>query len=239
MSDQRLLFRKEGLAIYISHLDLMRTFQRAFKRAGIQIRHAGAFNPHPVISVAIPLPLGYSSTCELLDFGLESGCILEEVPEKLNAVLPQGLTVVKGYEATRPIKEIGKLVWELVLVYDNGIPRGTEAALDELFRRPELLMRKKSKKAKSGFTTVDLIPLIGQYSMDRRDNELHLTIQLAGQNPGLNPNLLLEAIARECPGFQPDFLRACRLDVLDLDGQRFDGEERGPVNVEPDFFKKI
>ncbi len=226
MSDQRLLFRKEGRAIYISHLDLMRTFQRAFQRAGIQIRHAGAFNPHPFIAVAIPLSLGYSSVCELMDFGLESGCALEEVPGKLNPVLPEGLSVVKAYNATRPTKEIGKLVWDLALVFDGGIPQGVEAGLDELFDRPELPMRKKSKKAKSGFTTVDLIPLIGRRSMERRGSELHLTIDLAGQNPGLNPGLLQEAIAQFYPQFQPDFLRACRLDILDLDGQRFEGELR-------------
>jgi radical SAM-linked protein len=226
MSDQRLLFRKEGRAIYISHLDLMRTFQRAFKRAGIQIRHAGAFNPHPFISVAIPLSLGYSSVCELMDFGLESGCTLEEVAEKLNPVLPEGLTVIKAYDATRPTKEIGKLVWELELIYDNGIPDGAEEGLNELFSRPELVMQKKSKKAKSGFTTVDLIPLIGRHSMKRRDNVLCLTIDLAGQNPGLNPNLLQDAIGQEYPALKPDFLRACRLDILDGEGNRFEGDLR-------------
>jgi radical SAM-linked protein len=226
MSDQRLLFRKEGRAIYISHLDLMRTFQRAFKRAGIQIRHAGAFNPHPFISVAIPLSLGYSSVCELMDFGLESGCTLEEVAEKLNPVLPEGLTVIKAYDATRPTKEIGKLVWELEFIYDNGIPDGAEEGLNELFSRPELVMQKKSKKAKSGFTTVDLIPLIGRHSMKRRDNVLCLTIDLAGQNPGLNPNLLQDAIEQEYPALKPDFLRACRLDILDGEGNRFEGDLR-------------
>jgi radical SAM-linked protein len=226
MSDQRLLFRKEGRAIYISHLDLMRTFQRAFKRAGIQIRHAGAFNPHPFISVAIPLSLGYSSVCELMDFGLESGCTLEEVAGKLNPVLPEGLTVIKAYDATRPTKEIGKLVWELEFIYDNGIPDGAEEGLNELFSRPELVMQKKSKKAKSGFTTVDLIPLIGRHSMKRRDNVLCLTIDLAGQNPGLNPNLLQDAIEQEYPALKPDFLRACRLDILDGEGNRFEGDLR-------------
>jgi radical SAM-linked protein len=204
----------------------MRTFQRAFKRAGIQIRHAGAFNPHPFISVAIPLSLGYSSVCELMDFGLESGCTLEEVAEKLNPVLPEGLTVIKAYDATRPTKEIGKLVWELEFIYDNGIPDGAEEGLNELFSRPELVMQKKSKKAKSGFTTVDLIPLIGRHSMKRRDNVLCLTIDLAGQNPGLNPNLLQDAIEQEYPALKPDFLRACRLDILDGEGNRFEGDLR-------------
>ena len=57
----RLLFSKTGRAKYISHLDLMRTFQRAFFRSGIQIRHTEGFNPHPFVSIALPLSVGYSS----------------------------------------------------------------------------------------------------------------------------------------------------------------------------------
>jgi hypothetical protein len=134
--------------------------------------------------------------------------------------------VIKAYDATRPTKEIGKLVWELELIYDNGIPDGAEEGLNELFSRPELVMQKKSKKAKSGSTTVDLIPLIGRHSMKRRDNVLCLTIDLAGQNPGLNPNLLQDAIGQEYPALKPDFLRVCRLDILDGEGNRFEGDLR-------------
>ena len=65
----RLLFSKTGRAKYISHLDLMRTFQRAFFRSGIQIRHTEGFNPHPFVSIALPLSVGYSSQCEILEFG--------------------------------------------------------------------------------------------------------------------------------------------------------------------------
>jgi radical SAM-linked protein len=222
MSDQRLLFRKEGRAVYISHLDLMRTFQRAFLRAGIGIRHTGGFNPHAFVSIAVPLSLGYGSVCELLDFGLESGATMEEVPEKLNRVLPEGITIVKCYEATRPVKEIGKLLWKLELEYDNGVPDRAEDKLSELFSRPELVMQKKSKKAKSGFTTVDLIPLMGEYRMEReKDNTLTLYIQLAGQNPGLNPSLLSEAISVHYPELTCDFLRATRQAVFDLWGEPF------------------
>ncbi|MCD8145126.1 MAG: TIGR03936 family radical SAM-associated protein [Oscillospiraceae bacterium] len=231
MSDQRLLFRKEGRAIYISHLDLMRTFQRAFLRAGISIRHVGKFNPHPFISVAVPLSLGFSSQCELLDFGLEGGCTLEEVPARLNPALPEGLTILGAYEASRPTKEIGKLIWRLELLYDSGVPQGAEEQLTALFSRPALVMQKKSKKAKSGFTTVDLIPLMGAYRMERSEEALTLTIALAGQNPGLNPTLLGEAIGQECPGLKPDFLRACRVDILDQSGERFEGAQRDALTA--------
>ena len=68
----RALFEKVGTARFISHLDLMRLFQRAFKRAGLPLTHTQGFNPRPSVSIALPLSLGAESYCELLDFDLES-----------------------------------------------------------------------------------------------------------------------------------------------------------------------
>ena len=76
MPDQRILFSKSGTAKYISHLDLMHTMERAFLRAGITIRHTAGFHPHPYVSIPLPLPLGFSSQCELMEFGLEEGCTI-------------------------------------------------------------------------------------------------------------------------------------------------------------------
>ena len=68
MSKLRLLFIKEAQASYISHLDLLRTFQRAFPRTELDIKHSQGYHPHPIISIVLPLPVGQSSDCELLDF---------------------------------------------------------------------------------------------------------------------------------------------------------------------------
>ena len=67
----RALFEKTGNARYISHLDLMRLFQRAFKRAGLPLTHTQGFNPRPSVSIALPLSLGVESRCEILYFDLE------------------------------------------------------------------------------------------------------------------------------------------------------------------------
>ena len=66
----RLLFEKTGTAVWISHLDLMRLFQRAFKRAGFPLTHTQVYNPRPSVSIALPLSVGIESQCELLDFDL-------------------------------------------------------------------------------------------------------------------------------------------------------------------------
>ena len=71
----RLLFEKRGDAVYLSHLDLMRVFQRAFKRADILIWHSQGFSPRAYVSIALPLPVGMESRCEILDFEIEDGAV--------------------------------------------------------------------------------------------------------------------------------------------------------------------
>ena len=61
----RLLFEKAGDAVYLSHLDLMRVFQRAFRRADIMIWHSQGFSPRAYVSIALPLPVGSESCCEI------------------------------------------------------------------------------------------------------------------------------------------------------------------------------
>ncbi|MDR3206846.1 MAG: TIGR03936 family radical SAM-associated protein, partial [Oscillospiraceae bacterium] len=70
MLKARISFAKTGRARYISHLDLMRTLQRSFARAGLPLGYTEGFNPHPYLSVARPLPVGVAGLGELADFGL-------------------------------------------------------------------------------------------------------------------------------------------------------------------------
>ena len=98
----RLRYGRSGSAVWISHLDMMRLFQRAFARAGIRIRHSAGFNPHALISIALPMSVGTASVCELLDFSVESGCDdLGSLPARLNACLPGGVRVFEAYESER------------------------------------------------------------------------------------------------------------------------------------------
>ena len=91
----RLAFTKADTAKFISHLDLMRTFQRSFLRAGIHIKHTEGFNPHAFVSIPLPLSVGYSSSCEVLECQVLD-TPLEEVPRRMNAALPAGITVQEG-----------------------------------------------------------------------------------------------------------------------------------------------
>jgi len=221
MSDQRLLFSKSGRACYISHLDLMRTFQRAFLRAGVSIKHTEGFNPHAFVSIALPLAVGYSSGCELLDFVLLDGGSKEEVPEQLNRVLPEGIFVQKCYDGEQPVKKLAWVDWTVALEYDKGVPEGAKEALEELLGRDSLVIQKKSKKAKRGFTEVDIIPSVRSFQVTEGEKNVLLRAVLSAQNPGLNPELILTAFRQACPELAPDLVRCHRNEVLDGGGKVF------------------
>ena len=214
MPKHRLAFSKADTAKFISHLDLMRTFQRAFLRAGIAVKHTEGFNPHAFVSIPLPLSVGFSSACEVLECQVLN-VPLEEVPARMNAALPAGITVTRCYEAVRPVKELCYVNYIVTLEYEAGAPFGTERDIQALLERDSLVMTKRSKKAKSGFTEVDLIPLIARASVEERRDTIALDLVLKAQNPGLNPELVVAAVREHCPDASPDFVSIHRRAVLD------------------------
>lgn len=213
MSKLRLLFVKEGPAAYISHLDLLRTVQRAFPRTELQLRHSHGYHPHPIISIVLPLPVGQSSQCELLDFEVTQDTDGAGIAEKLNGGMPEGLRVLECYEARRPVRELAYLKARLELEYGGGVPEGTVDALRELFGRPELVIQKRTKRKE--LADVDIAPMIRSTVFEVRPDMLVVTAVVQAQNPGLNPALLEKAIQTWRPDLTPDFTRVRRLEMLD------------------------
>ena len=235
MSKLRLLFVKEGTAAYISHLDLLRTVQRAFPRTELEIKHSQGFHPHPIISIVghrqgqhngdpiisivLPLPVAQSSDCELLDFEVTQDTDGSGIAEKLNEGLPEGLRVLDCYEAKRPVRELAYLRADMELEYDHGVPEGAAEALMELFHRPELLIEKRTKRKQ--LAEVDIAPMIRSIAFAEEKNLLRAAVTVRAQNPGLNPQLLEKAIARYRPDLSPDFVRVRRRELLDEAGEIF------------------
>lgn len=221
MPKDRLLFEKTGRAKYISHLDLMRTFQRAFLRSDIPIKHTEGFNPHPFISIALPLSLGFSSACEILEFGLLEGTGHADVPARLNAVLPEGVVVKECYPGERSLKELALLEY----VVDVELDRDRQGLIDVwsgAMCRESWVIEKRSKKAKSGVTALDLAPLIKEFTFtDSENTGVRLTCMLAAQNQGLNPSVMVTALTEEFPDFAPAFVSYHRARVLDGEGKEF------------------
>lgn len=210
----RLLFEKTGNAIWISHLDLMRLFQRAFKRAGLPLTHTQGYNPRPSVSIALPLSVGIESSCELLDFDLDGDAksTCNEIKEHLNAALVAGVRVLEVYEDGRKIRDLSLLSCQVELEYDNGVPAGCADAIRELFKREELLVPKKSK---NGPTDQDIIPLIKELSVAEDGNTVILNALICCQNPSLSPTQLAAAVERYLPDRKPDFSKCRRTELYD------------------------
>lgn len=219
MSKLRLLFIKEAQASYISHLDLLRTFQRAFPRTELDIKHSQGYHPHPIISIVLPLPVGQSSDCELLDFEVTQDTDGSGIAEKLNTGMPSGLRVLDCYPAVRPVRELTYLRADLTLEYDNGVPENAVARLTELLGRQELVIQKRTKR--KDLADVDIAPMIKGFSFTDGEGVVTGTVTVLAQNPGLNPQLLEKAVERYLPELTPDFLRVRRRAILDAEGRDF------------------
>ena len=216
----RLLFEKTGNAVWISHLDLMRLFQRAFKRAGLHLTHTQGFNPRPSVSIALPLSVGVASACELLDFDLDGDeASADDICLRLNSALVAGVKVLQVYEAGRKLRDLALLHSVVALEYDNGVPNGAAKAISELFHRKQLSVPKKTK---SGVQDQDIIPMLRKIDVQQiDDNTVVLTILGCCQNPTLNPAQLTAAIEKYLPELKPDFVRICRQEIYNTDRELF------------------
>jgi len=216
----RALFEKTGPAAYISHLDLMRLFQRSFKRAGLPLTHTKGFNPRPSVSIALPMSLGVESVCELLDFELEEdGFTCEEIRDRLNRNLTEGVRILNVYDDGAKLKHLAYLSCELTLEYDGGVPANTEEKLIKLFELPELVVEKKSK---NGITQQNIIPMILEIQVETvHSKALRMHASICCQNPTLNPSQLIVAIAKYQPELSPDFVRICRREIYNTNKEIF------------------
>ena len=210
----RLLFEKTGSAVWMSHLDLMRLMQRAFKRAGLPLTHTHGFNPRPSVSIALPLSVGVESVCEILDFDLEGELPpMETIQTRLNAALVPGITVRQVYMDGRKIRDLALLRCRLGLEYDGGIPAGATDAIATLFARESLMVEKKSK---NGILEQDIRPMIREMSVAQTgEKELRVEALITCQNPSLNPMQLYGAIVRYLPEVAPDFCTCRREELYD------------------------
>ena len=216
----RLLFSKMGEAVWISHLDLMRLFQRAFKRSDLPLTHTQGYNPRPSVSIAMPLSVGVESVCELLDFELEGEyCSCEEIVARLNGALVKDVEVLKCYPDGKKIKELAYLSATLTLEYDAGIPTNAEAEIRELFSREMILVEKKGK---NGPQEQNIAPMIRALDLSVVDEQtLQIQALVCCQNPSLNPMLLAAAIDRYMPDCKPDFVRCRREEIFDANNEIF------------------
>ena len=212
MDKLRLRFKKTGRAVYISHLDLMQTMQRAFSRAGYELKYSEGFNPHPQISIAPPLSVGTASLCEIMDFKLKEEADISEIPARLTAALPEGIEVTDCYEPQRKAAELKYLKVAGIFEYDERDAERMAEALRDFYSAGEIVI---SKKTKRGIGQTDIKPAIREIGFEAKDKAVELEAVISAQEPTLNPELLAEALRQLASDIAPDFAKFTRLESYD------------------------
>ena len=212
MDKLRLRFSKTGRAVYISHLDLMQTMQRGFARAGYALKYSEGFNPHPQISIALPLSVGAASVCELMDFRLKEEVDLAALPQRLTAALPEGIEVTEAYEAVVKCANIKWLQIEGLFEYDKRPYDVMAQALTDFYARNSIIITKKTKR---GMGETDIRPAIRSIAFTAAEEGVSVSAVISAQEPTLNPELLNDALRQLQPDIAPDFAKFTRRETFD------------------------
>jgi radical SAM-linked protein len=194
------MYAKEGPARYISHLDLIRAFERAARRAGLPLAFTQGFNPHPKLSFAAPLAVGTAGKAEFADLELNGNISAGIVAKSLSVVMPEGLRVIEirlvsdsapalmaavdlaGYTARAALK--APLVKEMV-----------DQAIAEFLAQPEILVERRNKSGDMKFFNIK--PGICTMSVQINDDIIVLDAELkTGSSGNIRFEELLGAFTR-------------------------------------------
>lgn len=189
MKNVRIWFSKTGAACYISHLDLTRCMSRALRRAGLPVWYTEGFSPRILMGFAVPLSLGFESPRESMDIRLIEEIQKEELLQKLNGALPPD---IRAFDVTEPVESINDIAFADYRMTFSGVPQMAER-LRELLAQEKIEVIKHSKK---GPKPVDIRPFFADASLkETGDDSCELCCVLpAGNNGGINPMLLAEAL---------------------------------------------
>ena len=214
----RLVVAKEGRSAYISHLDMMRTLTRALARAELPLRHSEGFHQRAYLSLVRPLSLGYESDGELCDVVLARRCDPAALPERINRVLPEGLTVKSASENAVNGREIVRSRYEISAEMPEGCTAGLKERLAALWLAPDFSVMKRTKKG--DYRRTEAAEQIRSVTVEETADGLKIVAVLKDAPDGsLNPSYLIEA-ARQQADFFPVFVRFRRTGFFDAGGER-------------------
>lgn len=199
----RIKFSKEGPVKFIGHLDVMRYFQKAVRRAKIDIAYSEGFSPHQIMSFAAPLSVGHESSGEYFDVELCSLTSEEDVKNRLNRVMAEGIQVLKVF--VLPEKEKNAMASVAAADYLVScsehvvLPADWKEKLLAFYSQESIPVTKKTKK---GEKEMDL--KAGIYRLEIRENSVYLLVD-AGSGSNLKPGFVLETFFQSISVDLPEF----------------------------------
>lgn len=233
----RIQFAKYGKMIYIGHLDIMRYFQKALRRADLDLAYTKGFNPHPILSFAAPLGVGITSCGEYADLEVNSSGSTEEMLKKLNAVMVPGMEILDY----RLLADDAKNAMSCVAAADYCLTFREKKTPDiclhmssaDYLKGFEAFLKQKSivivKETKKGTREMDIRPLIYDYCLKEKSETgdgpaIFLQVS-TGSTDNLKPELVLKAY-HEQKGmpWEPGDIAICRLETYTNTAESSDAE---------------
>ena len=183
----RIRYAKTGHFKFIGHLDMMRFFQKAIKRADLDIAYSQGFNPHQLMSFAAPLSLGISSDGEYFDADFHNVPSCEEMKHKLNAVMPEGVKI----HDFAILPEHAKKAMSVTAGSDYQISMEQiweQSVIEDFMKQDGILILKKTKRTEK---EEDIKPFI--YEIKIEENQLYMLLSTGSEN-NVKPELVLQAL---------------------------------------------
>lgn len=187
----RIKFRKYGVMKFIGHLDVMRYFQKAMRRAEIPIAFTKGFSPHMIMSFANPLGVGLTSDGEYFDIELTQPIASDDAVSRLNAVMVEGMEVINFVQIPEEKKSTGMAIIEAADYLAIPKIKDAEFSEEELSRflsQNEILVVKQTKKSEK---EVNIRPWI--LALEKRGQDVYMKV-CAGSAINLKPELVISAL---------------------------------------------
>ncbi len=221
MSRIRIAFRQEGPARFVSHLDIVRAFERAARRAGLPPAYTQGFNPRPKMAFAAPLPVGMSGAQELVDIVFARDVSPQEVKEGLSAQMPAGLVILKSRrvadESEALMSRLDRAVYTARGRLDESLTADElDARVRTLLNQGEIFVERKTGK---GIKRRDIRPGIRRLTGRVRNEEIEFLMELqSGSRGNVRPDEVLTALA-SVMALDPYSFSVCRTAMLADDGR--------------------
>lgn len=192
----RIKFRKNGVMKFVGHLDMMRYFQKAIRRAEIPIKFSEGYSPHMIMSFANPLGVGLTSDGEYFDIELREAISSEEAVRRLNEQMVDGMEVVSFVEIPDGKKNQGMTIVAgadyLSYVQEGALPDNWKEKLNDFYAQEEILVWKETKKSNK---EVDIKTMI--YDLRPEKDAIYMRVA-AGSVQNLKPELVVDAFVEYC-----------------------------------------
>lgn len=190
----RVKFSKHGVLRFIGHLDVMRYFQKAIRRAGIDIAYSAGFSPHQIMSFAAPLGVGLESNGEYMDIEVNTLTSARELTDLLNAQMVDGIEVLEV--KLLPDNAGNAMASVAAARYTIAFRKGyqpvflTRSVICDFWGQDRIIVTKKTKKSESTF---DMKPYIYECDFDEGNKCISLTVD-ASSAGNIKPALVVKAL---------------------------------------------